>query len=165
MKCSCWITFVLILSLSMSGVFASVSTTPMYATVESPTEDDEESPNTTEENVPETDDDDLPNNTSPEPPDGEEPCPEGQVTNPQTGECVSTLPEPCPEGQVTNPQTGECASPPSPPSPPININNNTVPNSTLPIIKGNCIAIATSEGVNASSAEACFCYIYQSTNQ
>ena len=113
----------------MSGVFASVSTTPMYATVESPTEDDEESPNTTEENVPGTDDDDQLDNTSPEPPDGEESCP---------------------EGQVTNPQIGECTSPPSP----ININNNTVPNSTVPIIKGNCIAVATSEGVNASSAAA-----------
>ncbi|MGB7663636.1 MAG: hypothetical protein WBL67_12955 [Nitrososphaeraceae archaeon] len=134
----------------MSGVFASVSTTPMYATVESPTEDDEESPNTTEENVPGTDDDDQLDNTSPEPPDGEESCPEGQVTNPQTDECASTLPEPCPEGQVTNPQIGECTSPPSP----ININNNTVPNSTVPIIKGNCIAVATSEGVNASSAAA-----------
>ena len=93
----------------MSGIFASVSTPviSLYATIESPTEDNEESPNTTDENVPEADDN-QPDNTLPEPQDGAEPCPVGQVTNPQTGECETTLPEPCPVGQVTNPQTGEC---------------------------------------------------------
>jgi hypothetical protein len=169
MKCSL-ITFIIILSLSMSGVFASVSTPviSLYATAEPPTENNEESPNTTDESAPESDD--QPDNTLPEPSDGvescpegqvtnpqtgecestlPEPCPEGQVTNPQTGECESTLPETCPEGQVTNPQTGECAPPPSP-----NVNNNTVPNDTAPMINGNCIAVATSEGVNASSAAA-----------
>ena len=54
-----------------------------------------------------------------------EPCPVGQVTNPQTGECETTPPEPepCPVGQVANPQTGECETP----SPTTNVNNNTVP--------------------------------------
>ena len=155
----------------MSGVFASVSTSviSLYATAESPTEDNEESsdttdgneesPNTTDENVPETDDN-QPDNTLPEPQDGAEPCPVGQVTNPQTGECETTLPEPCPVGQITNPQTGECETS----SPPTNVNNNTVPNNaisnntvpnnTAPIINGNCNAVAISEGVNASSAAA-----------
>ena len=116
MKC-CLITFILILSLSMSGVFASVSTSviSLYATAESPTEDNEESPNTTDENeespnttdenVPETDDN-QPDNTLPEPQDGAEPCPVGQVTNPQTGECETS-------------------------SPPTNVNNNTVPNNAI----------------------------------
>ena len=170
MKC-CLITFILILSLSMSGIFASVSTSviSLYATAESPTEDNEESPNTTDENeespnttdenVPETDDN-PPDNTLPEPQDGAEPCPVGQVTNPQTGECETTLPEPCPVGQITNPQTGEYETS----SPPTNVNNNTVPNNaisnntvpnnTAPIINGNCNAVAISEGVNASSAAA-----------
>ena len=145
MKCSL-ITFILILSLSMSGVFASVSirTISLYATAESPTEDNEESPGTIDESAP-----NQPDNTSPEPQDGEEPCPEGQVSNPQTGVCESTLPEPCSEGQVSNPQTGVCESPST------NLNNNTVPTvPTVPTIKGNCIAVATSEGVNASSAAA-----------
>jgi hypothetical protein len=141
----------------MSGVFASVSTSviSLYATAESPTEDNEESPNTTDENVPETDDN-QPDNILPEPQDGAEPCPVGQVTNPQTGECETTLPEPCPVGQVTNPQTGECETS----SPLTNVNNNTVPNNTVPnntappIINGNCNAVAISEGVNASSAAA-----------
>ena len=45
---------------------------------------------TTDENVPEADDN-QPDNTLPEPPDGAEPCPVGQITNPQTGECeIST---------------------------------------------------------------------------
>ena len=73
----------------MSGIFASVSTSviSLYATAESPTEDNEESPNTTDENeespnttdenVPETDDN-PPDNTLPEPQDGAEPCPVGQ---------------------------------------------------------------------------------------
>ena len=192
MKCGL-ITFLLILSLSMSGVFASVSTPviSLYATAESPTEDNEGSPNTiednegspntTDENVPEADDN-QPDNTLPEPPDGAEPCPVGQITNPQTGECEITPPEPCPVGQITNPQTGECET--SSPPPPTNINNNTVPNNavsnnavsnnavsnnavsnnavsnntvpnnTAPIINGNCNAVAISEGVNASSAAA-----------
>ena len=79
----------------MSGVFASVSTPviSLYATTESPPEDNEESPNTTDENVPEADDN-QPDNTLPEPPDGAEPCPVGQITNPQTGECEITPPEP-----------------------------------------------------------------------
>ena len=144
----------------MSGVFASVLTPiiSLYATTESSieeneespntTEENEESPNTTEENVPETDD--QPDNTLPEPQDGAEACPVGQVTNPQTGECETTPPEPCPVGQVTNPQTGECETF----SPPTNVNNNTVPNNTSPIINGNCNAVAISEGVNASSAAA-----------
>jgi hypothetical protein len=155
----------------MSGVFASVSTSviSLYATAESPTEDNEESPNTTDENeespnttdenVPETDDN-QPDNILPGPQDGAEPCPVGQVTNPQTGECETTLPEPCPVGQVTNPQTGECETS----SPLTNVNNNTVPNNavsnntvpnnTAPIINGDCNAVAISEGVNASSAAA-----------
>ena len=166
----------------MSGVFASVSTPviSLYATAESPTEDNEESPNTiedneespntTDENVPEADDN-QPDNTLPEPPDGAEPCPVGQITNPQTGECEITPPEPCPVGQITNPQTGECETSSPPPT---NINNNTVSNNTVsnntvsnnavsnntvsnntaPIINGNCNAVAISEGVNASSAAA-----------
>jgi hypothetical protein len=137
----------------MSGVFASVSipVISLYATAESPTGDSEQGPDTTDENAPQTDN--QPDNTLSEPPDGVEPCPEGQVTNPQTGECESTLPTPCPEGQVTNPQTGECAPLSN------NVNNNTVPNNTVtnntvPIINGNCNAVAISEGVNASSAAA-----------
>ena len=118
MKCSL-IAFILILSLSMSGVFASVSTPviSLYASPESPADENDNSPNTADENdnspntadenVPETDDN-QPDNTLPEPQDGAEPCPVGQVTNPQTGECETTPPEPCPVGQVTNPQTGEC---------------------------------------------------------
>ena len=161
MKCSL-ITFILILSLSLSGVFASVSTPviSLYATTESPTEDNEESPNTTDENVPEANDN-PPDNTLPEPPDGAEPCPVGQITNPQTGECEITLPEPCPVGQITNPQTGECETSSPPPTnvnnntvPNNAVSNNTVPNNTAPIINGNCNAVAISEGVNASSAAA-----------
>jgi hypothetical protein len=171
MKCSL-ITFILILSLSLSGVFASVSTPviSLYATTESPTEDNEESPNTTDENVPEADDN-QPDNTLPEPPDGAEPCPVGQITNPQTGECEITLPESCPVGQITNPQTGECETSSPPPTnvnnntvpnnavsnntvPNNAVSNNTVPNNTAPIINGNCNAVAISEGVNASSAAA-----------
>jgi hypothetical protein len=156
----------------MSGVFASVSTPviSLYATTESPTEDNEESPNTTDENVPEADDN-QPDNTLPEPPDGAEPCPVGQITNPQTGECEITLPEPCPVGQITNQQTGECETSSPPPTnvnnntvpnnavsnntvPNNAVSNNTVPNNTAPIINGNCNAVAISEGVNASSAAA-----------
>ncbi len=162
MNCS-WITFILILSLSISGVFASVSIPiiSLYATAESPTGDSEQGPNTTDESAPQTDG--QPDNTLTVPQDGQEPCPEGQVTNPQTGECESTLPTLCPEGQVTNPQTGECA----PPSTNVNnitvpnntvsnntVSNNTVSNNTVPIINGNCNAVAISEGVNASSAAA-----------
>ena len=145
------ITFILILSLSMSGLFASSVSTPsisLYATTESPTEDNEESPNTTDENVPDADDN-QPDNTLPEPPDGAEPCPVGQITNPQTGECEITLPEPCPVGQITNPQTGECEiTLPEPcpvgqitnpqtgecetsSPPPTNVNNTTLPNNTV----------------------------------
>jgi len=137
-----WIAFILILSLPMSGVFASVSTPviSLYATTESPTDDEnddspnttdenQESPNTTDENVPETDDGGQPDNALPEPQDGAEPCPVGQVANPQTGECET-------------------------PSPTTNVNNNTVPANTAPIINGNCNAVAISEGVNASSAAA-----------
>jgi len=160
-----WIAFILILSLPMSGVFASVSTPviSLYATTESPTDDEnddspnttdenQESPNTTDENVPETDDGGQPDNALPEPQDGAEPCPVGQVANPQTGECETAPPEPepCPVGQVANPQTGECETP----SPTTNVNNNTVPANTAPIINGNCNAVAISEGVNASSAAA-----------
>jgi len=149
----------------MSGVFASVSTPviSLYATTESPTDDEnddspnttdenQESPNTTDENVPETDDGGQPDNALPEPQDGAEPCPVGQVANPQTGECETAPPEPepCPVGQVANPQTGECETP----SPTTNVNNNTVPANTAPIINGNCNAVAISEGVNASSAAA-----------
>jgi hypothetical protein len=183
MKCSL-IAFILILSLSMSGVFASVSTPviSLYASPESPTDENDNSPNTADENddssntadenVPETDDN-QPDNTLPEPQDGAEPCPVGQVANPQTGECETTPPEPCPVGQVANPQTGECeTTPPEPepcpvgqvanpqtgecetPSPTTNVNNNTVPANTAPIINGNCNAVAISEGVNASSAAA-----------
>jgi hypothetical protein len=142
----------------MSGVFASVSIPiiSLYATAESSTGDSEEGPSTTDESAPQTDG--QPDNTLTEPQDGQEPCPEGQVTNPQTGECESTLPTLCPEGQVTNPQTGECA----PPSTNVNnitipnntVSNNTVSNNTVPIINGNCNAVAISEGVNASSAAA-----------
>ena len=48
MNC-CWITSILILSLSISGVFASVSIPiiSLYATAESPTGDSEQGPNTT----------------------------------------------------------------------------------------------------------------------
>ena len=159
MKC-CLITFILILSLSMSGVFASVSTSviSLYATAESPTEDNEESPNTTDENeespnttdenVPETDDN-QPDNTLPEPQDGAEPCPVGQVTNPQTGECETSSPptnvnnNTVPNNAVSNNTVPNNA-----------VSNNTVPNNTAPIINGNCNAVAISEGVNASSAAA-----------
>ena len=191
MKC-CLITFILILSLSMSGVFASVSTSviSLYATAESPTEDNEESPNTTDENeespnttdenVPETDDN-QPDNTLPEPQDGAEPCPMGQVTNPQTGECETcyllltnvnnnTVPNNAisnntvPNNAISNNIVPNNAI--SNNTVPNNaISNNTVPNNTAPIINGNCNAVAISEGVNASSAESCFCYMYQSTNQ
>ena len=156
----------------MSGVFASVSTPviSLYATTESPTEDNEESPSTTDENVPEADDN-QPDNTLSEPPDGAEPCPVGQITNPQTGECEITPLEPCPVGQITNPQTGECETSSPPPTnvnnntlpnnavsnntvPNNAVSNNTVPNNTAPIINGNCNAVAISEGVNASSAAA-----------
>ncbi|MGB7663308.1 MAG: hypothetical protein WBL67_11300, partial [Nitrososphaeraceae archaeon] len=155
------ITFILILSLSMSGVFASVSTPviSLYATTESPTEDNEkspnttedneESPNTTDENVPEADDN-QPDNTLPEPPDGAEPCPVGQITNPQTGECETSSPPPTnvnndivPNNAVSNSTVPNNA-----------VSNNTVPNNTAPIINGNCNAVAISEGVNASSAAA-----------
>jgi len=159
-----WIAFILILSLPMSGVFASVSTPviSLYATTESPTDENDDSPDTTDENddspdttdenVPETDDGGQPDNALPEPQDGAEPCPVGQVANPQTGECETAPPEPepCPVGQVANPQTGECETP----SPTTNVNNNTVPANTAPIINGNCNAVAISEGVNASSAAA-----------
>jgi hypothetical protein len=161
----------------MSGVFASVSTPiiNLYATTESPTDENDDSPNTTDENVPETDDDNQPDNALPEPQDGPEPCPVGQVANPQTGECETTPPEPepCPVGQVANPQTGECETTPPEPepcpvgqvanpqtgecetsSPTSNVNNNTVPTNTAPIINGNCNAVAISKGVNASSAAA-----------
>ena len=159
MKC-CLITFILILSLSMSGVFASVSTSviSLYATAESPTEDNEESPNTTDENeespnttdenVPETDDN-QPDNTLPEPQDGAEPCPVGQVTNPQTGECETSSPptnvnnNTVPNNAISNNTVPNNA-----------ISNNTVPNNTAPIVNGNCNAVAISEGVNASSAAA-----------
>jgi hypothetical protein len=168
----------------MSGVFASVSIPiiSLYATAESSTGDSEEGPSTTDESAPQTDG--QPDNTLTEPQDGQEPCPEGQVTNPQTGECESTLPTLCPEGQVTNPQTGECESTLptlcpegqvtnpqtgecAPPSTNVNnitipnntvsnntVSNNTVSNNTVPIINGNCNAVAISEGVNASSAAA-----------
>ena len=145
MKCNL-ITFILILSLSMSGVFASVSTPviSLYATTESPTEDNEESPNTTDENVPEANDN-PPDNTLPEPPDGAEPCPVGQITNPQTGECETSSPPPTNVNNNTVPNNA--------------VSNNTVPNNavsnnTVPIINGNCNAVAISEGVNASSAAA-----------
>jgi hypothetical protein len=103
MNCSL-ITYILILSLSMSGVFASVSIPIIssYATDESPTGDSEQGPNTTDESAPQTDG--QPDNTLTVPQDGQEPCPEGQVTNPQTGECT-------------------------PPS--TNFNNITIPNNTI----------------------------------
>ena len=145
----------------MSGVFASVSTPviSLYATTESPTEDNEkspnttedneESPNTTDENVPEADDN-QPDNTLPEPPDGAEPCPVGQITNPQTGECETSSPPPTnvnndivPNNAVSNNTVPNNA-----------VSNSTVPNNTAPIINGNCNAVAISEGVNASSAAA-----------
>jgi hypothetical protein len=114
----------------MSGVFASVSTPviSLYASPESPTDENDDSSNTADENVPETDDN-QPDNTLPEPQDGAEPCPVGQVTNPQSGECETPFP-------ITN------------------VNNNTVPANTAPIINGNCNAVAISEGANASSAAA-----------
>ena len=165
MKCNL-ITFILILSLSMSGVFASVSTPviSLYATTESPTEDNEESPNTTDENVPEANDN-PPDNTLPEPPDGAEPCPVGQITNPQTGECETSSPPPTnvnnntvPNNAVPNNAIPNNAVPNN--AVPNNaVSNNTVPNNavsnnTVPIINGNCNAVAISEGVNASSAAA-----------
>ena len=170
MKCNL-ITFILILSLSMSGVFASVSTPviSLYATTESPTEDNEESPNTTDENVPEANDN-PPDNTLPEPPDGAEPCPVGQITNPQTGECETSSPPPTnvnnntvPNNAVPNNAVPNNAVPnnavPNNAVPNNAVSNNTVPNNavsnnTVPIINGNCNAVAISEGVNASSAPA-----------
>jgi hypothetical protein len=135
----------------MSGVFASVSTPviSLYATTESPTEDNEESPNTTDENVPEANDN-PPDNTLPEPPDGAEPCPVGQITNPQTGECETSSPPPTNVNNNTVPNNAV---------PNNTVSNNTVPNNavsnnTVPIINGNCNAVAISEGVNASSAAA-----------
>jgi hypothetical protein len=155
----------------MSGVFASVSTPviSLYATTESPTEDNEESPNTTDENVPEANDN-PPDNTLPEPPDGAEPCPVGQITNPQTGECETSFPPPTnvnnntvPNNAVPNNAVPNNAVPNN--AVPNNavsnntVSNNTVPNNavsnnTVPIINGNCNAVAISEGVNASSAAA-----------
>ena len=154
----------------MSGVFASVSTSviSLYATAESPTEDNEESPNTTDENeespnttdenVPETDDN-QPDNTLPEPQDGAEPCPVGQVTNPQTGECETSSP---PTNVNNNTVPNNAISNNTVPNNAISnntvpnnaISNNTVPNNTAPIINGNCNAVAISEGVNASNAAA-----------
>ena len=140
----------------MSGVFASVSTPviSLYATTESPTEDNEkspnttedneESPNTTDENVPEADDN-QPDNTLPEPPDGAEPCPVGQITNPQTGECETSSPPPTNVNNNTVPNNTISNN---------TVSNNTVSNNTAPIINGNCNAVAISEGVNASSAAA-----------
>ena len=180
MKCNL-ITFILILSLSMSGVFASVSTPviSLYATTESPTEDNEESPNTTDENVPEANDN-PPDNTLPEPPDGAEPCPVGQTTNPQTGECETSSPPPTNVNNNTVPNNAVANNLVSNNTVPNNavsnntvpnnavsnntvpnnaVSNNTVPNNavsnnTVPIINGNCNAVAISEGVNASSAAA-----------
>ena len=67
-------------------------------------------------------------------------------------------PEPCPVGQITNPQTGECETSSPPPTNVNNntvsnnaVSNNTVSNNTAPIINGNCNAVVISEGVNASS--------------
>jgi hypothetical protein len=130
----------------MSGVFASVSTPviSLYATTESPTEDNEESPNTTDENVPEANDN-PPDNTLPEPPDGAEPCPVGQITNPQTGECETSSPPPTNVNNNTVPNNAV---------PNNAVPNNAVSNNTVPIINGNCNAVAISEGVNASSAAA-----------
>lgn len=112
-------------------------------------EDNEESPNTTDENVPDADDN-QPDNILPEPPDGAEPCPVGQITNPQTGECETPFPPPTnvnnntvPNNAVSNNTVPNNAVP-----------NNTVSNNTAPIINGNCNAVAISEGVNASSAAA-----------
>ena len=71
-----------------------------------------------------------------EPTAPEEECTPPEVLNPDTNQCEAPQPpEPCPEGQVRNPETGECES-------------------RLPSIEGNCIAVATSEGINASSAAA-----------
>ena len=155
----------------MSGVFASVSTPviSLYATTESPTEDNEESPNTTDENVPEADDN-QPDNTLPEPPDGAEPCPVGQITNPQTGECETSSPPPTnvnnntvPNNAVSNNTVpNNAVSNNTVPNNAVSnntvpnnaVSNNTVPNNTAPIINGNCNAVAISEGVNASSAAA-----------
>ena len=155
----------------MSGVFASVSTPviSLYATTESPTEDNEESPNTTDENVPEANDN-PPDNTLPEPPDGAEPCPVGQITNPQTGECETSSPPPTnvnnntvlnntvPNNAVSNNTVPNNTVPNNAVSN-NTVSNNTVPNNavsnnTVPIINGNCNAVAISEGVNASSAAA-----------
>ena len=105
----------------------------------SPPDENEESPNTTDENVPEADDN-QPDNTLPEPQDGAEPCPVGQVTNPQTGECETSSPPPTNVNNNTVPNNA--------------VSNNTIPNNTAPIINGNCNAVAISEGVNASSAAA-----------
>jgi hypothetical protein len=72
---------------------------------------------------------------APQPPPAQE-CNPPEVLNPDTNQCEAPQPlEPCPEGQVRNPETGECESRP-------------------PSIEGNCIAVATSEGINASSAAA-----------
>ncbi len=145
----------------MSGVFASVSTPviSLYATTESPTEDNEESPNTTDENVPEANDN-PPDNTLPEPPDGAEPCPVGQITNPQTGECETSSPPPTNVNNNTVPNNAVPNN--TVPNNAVSnntVSNNTVPNNvvsnnTVPIINGNCNAVAISEGVNASSAAA-----------
>jgi hypothetical protein len=72
---------------------------------------------------------------APQPPPAQE-CTPPEVLNPITNQCEAPQPpQPCPEGQVRNPETGECES-------------------RLPSIEGNCIAVATSEGINASSAAA-----------
>ena len=142
----------------MSGVFASVSTPviSLYATTESPTEDNEESPNTTDENVPEANDN-QPDNTLPEPPDGAEPCPVGQITNPQTGECETSSPPPTNVNNNTVPNNAVSNNTNTVPNNAVSNNtvpNNAVSNNTVPIINGNCNAVAISEGVNASSAAA-----------
>src|SRR5918994_7560506 len=72
---------------------------------------------------------------APQPPPAQE-CTPPEVLNPVTNQCEAPQPpQPCPEGQARNPETGECESRP-------------------PSIEGNCIAVATSEGINASSAAA-----------
>jgi hypothetical protein len=140
----------------MSGVFASASTPviSLYATTESSTEDNDESPNTTDENVPGADEN-QPDNTLPEPPDGAEPCPVGQITNPQTGECETSSPPPTDVNNNTVPNnTVPNNTVPNNTVPNNTVSNNTVSNNTAPIINGNCNAVAISEGVNASSAAA-----------
>jgi hypothetical protein len=72
---------------------------------------------------------------APQPPPPQE-CTPPQDLNPVTNQSEAPQPpQPCPEGQARNPETGECESRP-------------------PSIEGNCIAVATSEGINASSAAA-----------